>query len=588
MTLLNTESSNVERADGESGIRSNMILVPGGTFRMGSDRHYPEEAPVHHVSVDPFFIDRTPVTNRQFRDFVRATGHVAVAEIVPDAKDYPGALPHMLYAGSLVFSPPKHPVDLRDWSQWWTFLKGADWRHPYGPKSNINGLDNHPVVHVAYSDALAYARWAGKDLPTEAEWEKAAVGPGGQTYPWGNEPPSCDLLNYAGCLNSTSSVVSYPESASPYLALDMAGNAFEWVADWYNASYYATAPIQDPPGPDSGTSRVIRGSGFDSDSSQLASAIRRPANPDYISRDLGFRCVVQQPINFPPYCQATPYLPNAQISTPASTCQAPVAQRLGPSCKGKIPSNTILLPQGTTYHVRSAGYQCTDAIVGGMLQVTCTGPDSTSGTLEVCNSTCTDQAPPTYSESPVCDPGYAYDPATRQCTYAPQSAVTGTQTCPAGYALDSTGLTCRPTIGSDNQCPLGQYYDSLFGGCVPGNGQANCNLYGILDATLVSSCTPGCPAGYAFNSTSLCCQAPATGLYPDCQPGLMFDPAISACVPRIEQVSAETGCTFVSVDMLQCAPLYNCGQHTTEGTCIRNKSNGCTWNEKAGACEYVK
>jgi formylglycine-generating enzyme required for sulfatase activity len=514
-----------------------LVYVPAGQFSMGANGI---DNPTHSVSLSAYWISRTKITNRMYALCVGVGVCPAPANV----------------GGGILYSNPAY----------------AD----------------HPVVGVNWEQANTYCSWEGGRLPTEAEWEKAAVGPGGQTYPWGNEPPSCDLLNYAGCLNSTSSVVSYPESASPYLALDMAGNAFEWVADWYNASYYATAPIQDPPGPDSGTSRVIRGSGFDSDSSQLASAIRRPANPDYISRDLGFRCVVQQPINFPPYCQATPYLPNAQISTPASTCQAPVAQRLGPSCKGKIPSNTILLPQGTTYHVRSAGYQCTDAIVGGMLQVTCTGPDSTSGTLEVCNSTCTDQAPPTYSESPVCDPGYAYDPATRQCTYAPQSAVTGTQTCPAGYALDSTGLTCRPTIGSDNQCPLGQYYDSLFGGCVPGNGQANCNLYGILDATLVSSCTPGCPAGYAFNSTSLCCQAPATGLYPDCQPGLMFDPAISACVPRIEQVSAETGCTFVSVDMLQCAPLYNCGQHTTEGTCIRNKSNGCTWNEKAGACEYVK
>src|SRR5689334_19871309 len=123
-----------------------MIWLDGGTFRMGSDRHYPEEAPVHRVTVDGFWIDRTPVTNRQFRAFVQATGHVTVAEMPPDPKDYPKALPHMLYAGSLVFSPPDHKPDLRFWGEWWTFLKGASWRRPYGPKSSLNGLDNHPVV----------------------------------------------------------------------------------------------------------------------------------------------------------------------------------------------------------------------------------------------------------------------------------------------------------------------------------------------------------------------------------------------------------------------------------------------------------
>src|SRR6266487_6624633 len=127
-----------------------MVRIPGGTFRMGSDKHYPEEAPVHSVTVDEFWMDRTPVTNREFRKFVRSTGHVTFAEIAPDPKDYPGALPHMLFAGSLVFAPPTHLVDLRDWSQWRAFLKGADWRHPYGPGSNVDGLDDHPVVHVAY------------------------------------------------------------------------------------------------------------------------------------------------------------------------------------------------------------------------------------------------------------------------------------------------------------------------------------------------------------------------------------------------------------------------------------------------------
>src|SRR5262249_986985 len=175
-----------ERRDADTN--DEMVLIPGGTFRMGSDGHYPEEAPVHRVTVSRFWIDRTPVTNRSFRKFVNATGHVTVAELKPDPKDYPGALPHMLKAGSLVFNPPKHPVDLRVWSQWGTFKLGAKWRRPYGPRSSISGLDDHPVVHIAYGDAQAYAKWAGKELPTEAEWEFAARGGlDGAEFAWGDE-----------------------------------------------------------------------------------------------------------------------------------------------------------------------------------------------------------------------------------------------------------------------------------------------------------------------------------------------------------------------------------------------------------------
>jgi sulfatase modifying factor 1 len=231
-----------------------MVHVPGGTYHMGSDAHYPEEAPAHRVTVDSFWIDRTPVTNRQFKEFVKATGHVTVAETVPDAKDYPGALPHMLYAGSLVFSPPAHAVDLRFWGEWWTLLKGADWRHPYGPKSNINGLDNHPVVHVAYADALSFARWAGKDLPTEAEWEFAARGGlEDAEFAWGSEfmPGGTHLANtwqgeFPGqnrCDDGfarTSPVTAFPPNG--YGVHDMIGNVWEWTSDWYAPKHEADAP----------------------------------------------------------------------------------------------------------------------------------------------------------------------------------------------------------------------------------------------------------------------------------------------------------------------------------------------------------
>ena len=231
-----------------------MIFVPGGTFRMGSDKHYPEEAPVHRVTVDGFWIDRAPVTNRDFRKFVNATGHVTFAEIAPDPNDYPGALPQMLKAGSLVFTPPRRPIDLHDWSQWWSFKFGANWRRPYGPRSSISGLDDHPVVHIAYRDAEAYANWAGKILPTEAEWEFAARGGlDGAEFAWGDEftPGHRQMANtWQGAFPNENLALDGYERTSPVNAFppngygihDMIGNVWEWTADWYSPKHEADAP----------------------------------------------------------------------------------------------------------------------------------------------------------------------------------------------------------------------------------------------------------------------------------------------------------------------------------------------------------
>jgi sulfatase modifying factor 1 len=233
---------------------TDMVAVPGGTFRMGSDAHYAEEAPAHRVSVDAFRIDATPVTNRQFRAFVEATGHVTFAEIAPRAEDYPGALPHMLKAGSLMFSPPSQAVDLRDWSQWWTFKFGATWRKPYGSGSSIKGLDDHPVVHVAYRDAEAYAAFAGKALPTEAEWEFAAKGGlEDAEFAWGDEltPDGRHMANTwqgefprentkADGWARTSPVRSYPPNG--YGLYDMIGNVWEWTSDFWSTKHQGNAP----------------------------------------------------------------------------------------------------------------------------------------------------------------------------------------------------------------------------------------------------------------------------------------------------------------------------------------------------------
>jgi formylglycine-generating enzyme required for sulfatase activity len=227
-----------------------MVRIEGGTFVMGSDEHYPEEAPAHPVAVDGFWIDVTPVTNRQFAEFVSATGYVMLAEKTPNAEDYPGALPEMLRPGSLVFTPPLRPVETRGGiGQWWKFKFGADWRHPYGPRSDIRGKLDHPVVHVAYCDARAYADWAGLDLPTEAEWEFAARGGlDGAEYAWGSELhangrrmantwegifPHQSLKSKGH--ERTSAVRSF--AANGYGLYDMIGNVWEWTSDYWSTRH---------------------------------------------------------------------------------------------------------------------------------------------------------------------------------------------------------------------------------------------------------------------------------------------------------------------------------------------------------------
>ncbi len=303
-----------------------MIWIPGGTFRMGSDRHYADEAPVHRVTVNPFWVDRVPVTNREFRNFVGATGYVTFAEIAPDPADYPGALPNMLRAGSLVFNPPKHAVDTHNWGEWWTFKFGANWKRPYGPRSSISGLHDHPVVHVAYRDALAYAHWAGKDLPTEAEWEFAARGGlDGAEFAWGDELTigGRQMANtWQGAFphenlkldgyERTSPVTAFPPNG--YGVYDMIGNVWEWTTDWYSPKHEAEVSKaccipENPRGGHEEASydpclsnikiprKVLKGGSHLCASNycrRYRPAARHPEPVDTSTSHVGFRCVVRR------------------------------------------------------------------------------------------------------------------------------------------------------------------------------------------------------------------------------------------------------------------------------------------------------
>ena len=307
-----------------------MVWIPGGEFSMGSDASGEalcaapgvtrDAQPIHRVYVDGFWMDATEVTNEQFEKFVKATGYVTIAERVPTKEEFPTAPPENLVAGSTVFTPTPGPVPLNDYFQWWRYEKGANWRHPEGPASNLKGREKYPVVHIAYPDAEAYAKWAGKRLPTEAEWEFAARGGlSGKLYAWGDEfhPAGKVMANtYQGKFPvkddgsdgfaGIAPVAQFPPNG--YVLYDVAGNVWEWVSDWYRPDYYAglklsgVTVVRNPQGPDAPydpaepteKKRVHRGGSFlctDQYCTRYMVGTRGKGEVTTGSNHLGFRCV---------------------------------------------------------------------------------------------------------------------------------------------------------------------------------------------------------------------------------------------------------------------------------------------------------
>jgi len=298
------------------------VELPAGLFMMGSDDHYAEEAPVHAVMVDSFAIDLHPVTNRDFAEFVEDTGWTTFAEIPPDPKDYPGAPPEMLQPASLVFTPPPGPVPLHDIRAWWHYLNGANWRNPRGPGTTLDGLWDHPVVHVAWADVAAYARWAGAEIPTEAEWEYAARGGSDSAYAWGEEfePGGRVMANtWQGDFpwnnrkpegrRYTSPVGSFdPNGFGLY---DMIGNTWEWTQDWWSTDAPVSRACCAPKNPRGGEleasfdpaqpsiripRKVLKGGSHlcaPSYCRRYRPAARHAQPVDTSTSHVGFRCVVR-------------------------------------------------------------------------------------------------------------------------------------------------------------------------------------------------------------------------------------------------------------------------------------------------------
>ena len=296
-----------------------MVWIPPGTFMMGcDDARTPDAQPLHPVTLEAFYMDATPVTNAEFEKFVSATKYVTVAERKPDPKDYPGVPPEKLVAGSAVFVPPPHDVPLNDPFQWWKYIAGAEWRHPEGPESSIKGKGDYPVVQICYEDAAAYAKWAGKRLPTEAEYEYAARGGlDRKKYSWGDEltPNNKYQANIwtghfpnentqADGYLGTSPVKAFPPNG--YGLYDMGGNVWVWCSDWYRPDYYqsfdAKEPAKNPTGPKDSVDpdepgvakKVLRGGSFlcaERYCTRYLVGSRGKGAPDSAAVNIGLRCV---------------------------------------------------------------------------------------------------------------------------------------------------------------------------------------------------------------------------------------------------------------------------------------------------------
>ncbi len=455
-----------------------LVFVPHGEFQMGAGG---QDNPAHTVGLSDFWVYRTKVTNRMYALCV-AAGRCSPPQAEKAAKS---------------FAKPSQ----RD----------------------------QPVAGVDWSQADTYCKWVNGGLPTEAQWELVARGPQSNLYPWGASKPACDLLNFNNCLGGISKVYDFPTGKSYFDALDMAGNAYEWTGDWYGADYYLTSPAGDPPGPDSGKYRVVRGSSFENDATYVPSARRFYYDPNRFREDLGFRCVVAHPTQYAPFCQAV-FVPGAPGQYPNGAsepgqgyCPPLSASQSGEGCESGIGFGSLNVSGDTLSSASgSAGLSC--SLIDGNTGVYCIGAQGSSGTVEACASGHSCQQPP--APTPGCPPGTYYDQTAKQCVGEGAPGV-----CPPGYAYNATKQCCAAGQGMPYPgCAPDEYYDPNLG-CVSGPVPK-----------------PGC-GNFSIN-LGTCAPPPSTGCDPNtdpnkCQGGGSQGGDRNPCPPGFKQYCREDQCYCV-------------------------------------------
>ncbi len=515
-----------------------MVYVPSGEFIMGQGG---EDNPEHAVYVRDFWIYRTKVTNQMYAGCVAAGGCSA-----PENE------------------PSDHYLDTEYAEQ--------------------------PVIGVNWEQAAAYCSWVQGALPTEAQWEKTARGPDGNIYPWGDSAPNCDLLNFDNCLGNVSDVTDFPAGKSYYEALDMAGNTFEWVLDWYDPTYYEASPSDDPYGPELGEVKSVRSSSFESGAQQVPVANRFFLDPEKYREDLGFRCVLIDPSPPAPFCATASRSTGTPERYGSEECEPAEVSAGNSFCRGTSAYVNIQTNNPLASITSNGGLlDCTQYQAG---RLTC-GPfaSETQVSFTVCAPGCEpDTGAALPGQDMYCMRGFVYNPATGACEL--DSILGNPRGTDCGPGYQTTALGCLPLVNNFGGCGTGQYYDAALGACIPSGGAGDC-FPGYTGYPGEETCSTSCLEGYVYNAEAGCCTpedgsytTPGMGEIPACPAGYVYDTGANTCLPSNSPSIAGSACSSVTITAASCIPYGNdeptgCGQYRDDKSC---NNAGCYWDYYSRVC----